>query len=74
MEQKILEILKKVFELDNIDMTLSQKNCEKWDSIGHLNLIVELETEFDISLEPEEIGEIKCYDDIVKLIKYKKEN
>lgn len=71
MEKKILDILMDVFELDMVDETCSQKNCEKWDSMGQLNLVAELEDQFDISLEPEEIGEMKCYDDIVKLIKSK---
>lgn len=71
MEKKILDILKDVFELDSVDETCSQKNCEAWDSMGQLNLVAELEDAFDISLEPEEIGEMKCYDDIVRLIKSK---
>lgn len=71
MEEKVLEILKNVFELETVDTTCSQTTCEKWDSMGVLNLVVELETEFDISLEPEEIGEMKCYDDIIRILKTK---
>ena len=71
MEEKILEILKNVFELETIDRTCSQATCEKWDSMGQLNLVVELETEFDISLEPEEIGEMKSFDDVLRVVKQK---
>ena len=71
MEKKVLEILKKLFELDTIDETCSQSTCEKWDSMGQLNLVVELESEFDVTLEPEEIGEMKCYDDIIRILKSK---
>lgn len=71
MEEKILEILKNVFELETADRTCSQATCGKWDSMGHLNLVVELETEFDVSLEPEEIGEMKSFEDIVKILKNK---
>lgn len=71
MEEKILEILKNVFELDFVDRTCSQTTCEKWDSMGQLNLVVELESEFDISLEPEEIGEMKCFEDVVRLVSSK---
>lgn len=71
MEQRILEILKSVFQVDDIDETCSQKNCEKWDSMNHLNLVVELEMEFGISLEPEEIARMQCYDDVVRVIKLK---
>jgi acyl carrier protein len=68
MEEKVLEILKNVFELEAVDTTCSQTNCEKWDSMGQLNLVVELESEFDITLEPEEIGEMKCFNDIIRIL------
>lgn len=71
MEEKILEILKNVFELETVDRTCSQTTCEKWDSMGQLNLVVELESEFDITLEPEEIAEMKSYNDVVKLVSAK---
>ena len=71
MEDRIIDVLKRTFNIDNIDNTCSQKTCEKWDSMGQLNLVVELEMEFDISLEPEEIGEMKCFDDIVRILKNK---
>lgn len=72
MEEKVLEILKNVFELETVDTTCSQQTCERWDSMGQLNLVVELESEFDVSLEPEEIGEMKSFDDIIKILKGKK--
>ena len=71
MEEKVLEILKNLFELDSVDETCSQETCEKWDSMGQLNLVVELESEFDLSLEPEEIGEMKSFDDIIRILKDK---
>lgn len=71
MEKKILDILKDVFELDSVDETCSQKTCEAWDSMGQLNLVAELEDAFDISLEPEEIGEMKCYGDIIRILSSK---
>lgn len=71
MEEKILEVLKTTFELDIVDTTCSQRTCEAWDSMGQLNLVAELEDTFDVSLEPEEIGVMKCYDDIVRILKEK---
>ena len=73
MEEKVLEILKNLFELDTVDETCSQETCEKWDSMGQLNLVVELESEFDVTLEPEEIGEMKCFKDIIRILKSKAE-
>lgn len=71
MEEKVLEILKNLFELDTVDETCSQTTCEKWDSMGQLNLVVELESEFDVTLEPEEIGEMKSFDDIIRILRSK---
>jgi len=71
MEEKVLEIIKDLFELDSVDETCSQTTCEKWDSMGQLNLVVELESEFDMTLEPEEIGEMKSYNDILKILQSK---
>lgn len=71
MEEIVLEILKDLFELDSVDQTCSQTTCEKWDSMGQLNLVVELESEFDVTLEPEEIGEMKSFKDIVRILKNK---
>ncbi len=71
MEEKVLEILKNLFELDTVDETCSQTTCEKWDSMGQLNLVVELESEFDVTLEPEEIGKMKSFNDIIRILKTK---
>ena len=71
MEEKVLEILKNLFELDTVDESCSQDNCEKWDSMGQLNLVVELESEFDVTLEPEEIAEMTSFEKIIKLLKAK---
>lgn len=71
MEEKVLEILKDLFELDTVDESCSQTTCEKWDSMGQLNLVVELESEFDVTLEPEEIGEMKSFNDIIRILKGK---
>lgn len=71
MEERILQIMKDVFGVDDIDRTVSQQNCAKWDSMAQLNLIVELETEFDVSFEPEEIGEMVSFDVVCKMVEKK---
>ena len=68
MEQRILDVLKETFELETVDTTCSQETCDAWDSMGQLNLVAELEDAFDVSLEPEEIGTMKSYNDIVRIL------
>ena len=71
MEEKVLEILKSVFELETVDKTCSQETCKKWDSLGQLNLIIELEDAFNVSFEPEEISEMRSYDAVLKFLQSK---
>ncbi len=72
MEEKVLEIMRTLFESETIDHSCSQRNCDKWDSMAQLNLVVELESEFGVSLEPEEIAEMTSFDAIIRLLKGKK--
>lgn len=71
MEEKVLEIMKSVFELDCVDTSCSQEDCEKWDSMGQLNLVVELESEFDVTLEPEEIAKMTSFEKVIQILKKK---
>lgn len=43
IEQRIISVMERVFKLTGLTADCSQQNCEKWDSLHHLNLIVELE-------------------------------
>lgn len=73
MDEKIIEIMKSVFNTDAITTETNQNNCEKWDSLHHLNLIVELEDAFDTEFEPEEIAEMKSVEAIEKIITSKQD-
>ncbi len=71
MEEKIIEILKEVLEIENVNAETSQANCGEWDSLHHLNLAVELESEFDVSLEPEEIAQMTSVKEIERILSAK---
>ena len=71
MEDRVLSVLRTVFKDNTIDATCSQKNCAAWDSMNHLNLVVELEMEFGVSLEPEEIASMVDFSEVVRVIKSK---
>ncbi len=58
-------------EVDKITDESSQLNLPEWDSLKHLNMIVELELEFDIDFEPSEIGEMKDLETIYHFINLK---
>ena len=69
MKERIKEVLKRVFELDEVKDDISQPTCIKWDSLNHLNLVVELEDEFGVSFEPEDIAEMKSLEAIEMKLK-----
>lgn len=72
MKQKIKEIAARVFETQVNDDT-NQDNCENWDSLRHLNFIIELETEFDVSFEPEEIAAMTSLSIVESMIQQKRQ-
>ena len=71
LEDKVLEIMRNVFELEDVSMDISQQNCERWDSLHHLTLASELEEEFDIELEPEEIAEMTDFSHVIVILETK---
>lgn len=71
IEEKVLEIMRETFEVDSVSTDISQKNCERWDSLRHLTLASELEDTFDIELEPEEIAEMTNFSRVVAMVKSK---
>jgi acyl carrier protein len=79
-ENKTSEILKQVqqvFKLAmgndvNVDIDTERDMVLEWDSLNHLNLIVELENSFDLGLSMEEIEEINSINDIMRLVASRK--
>lgn len=71
MEERILSVIRTVLGLEKADTIISHANCEKWDSMRHLNLIVALELEFGVEFEPEEIAEMKSFEIIKKFLEEK---
>ena len=57
MEEKVKKIFENEFKME-IDDTFNKFSTDKWDSFTHLDLIVALEQEFNISFTPNEIGSI----------------
>lgn len=71
MKERIIKVMNEVFDIDNANTETSQKNCDKWDSLNHLNLVLSLEEEFHISFEPEEIAQMKDFSSVEMMIKKK---
>jgi len=61
MQTRIHEVLSQVMgvPLSTVSDESSPDNTEGWDSVRHLNLVVAVESEFDVSLSPEDAMEMR---------------
>ncbi|MGY5876755.1 MAG: acyl carrier protein [Candidatus Thorarchaeota archaeon] len=67
---KLMGILAQVLllESENITDDIRRKDYEPWDSMAHLVLISEIENEFGIFFEDEEVIEIWTVADVKKAV------
>ncbi|TFG33116.1 acyl carrier protein [Candidatus Thorarchaeota archaeon] len=72
-DNKLLDILSRVFRIDQGEITdnLKRKDFEPWDSMAHLMLISEIENEFEIFFEDEEVVDIWTVGDLKKILNQK---
>lgn len=68
MENRIIEILSLVTKLSVDELTKSRTVEKLWDSYAMLEIVIALEDEFDISLEPDEIAQMTSVDNVINLI------
>lgn len=73
MNDKVRSIMANVFRTDiaNITEDLNQKDVNFWDSLRHLNLVIELEEKFNVSFEPEEISEMVTFKNVIHYLNQK---
>ncbi|MFW9788412.1 MAG: acyl carrier protein [Candidatus Thorarchaeota archaeon] len=69
-EDKLLEILSKILLLDKDQITddLRRKDFEPWDSMAHLIIVSEIENEFEMFFEDDEVVELWTVGDIKKVL------
>ncbi|GHV93176.1 hypothetical protein AGMMS50268_36790 [Spirochaetia bacterium] len=68
MREKIKVILKNILELDEVPEDISQEKCIEWDSIHHLQIIFQLESDFNVSFEPEDIIKMISLNEIENIL------
>lgn len=70
MEQKFLEFVAEIMELDLTDVNLDMKYKEGvWDSLMMLTLVMELEAEYGVSIPMEKVNEIKTLRNLFEIIR-----
>lgn len=70
MEQ-FLEFVAEVFEtnVNDISMETEYKKFEKWDSLMMMNLVMEVESEYGVTIPMEKFGDIKTLRDLYNFTK-----
>ena len=71
IELTIRQLMADIFNqpIDKITVESSQDNVDNWDSLKHLDLIVALEEEFEISIPIEEVGHLTSFKIIAVVVK-----
>ncbi len=69
MENRIKKVMSAVFEIPNIEISeaSTMDTIESWDSLKHMNLVIALEDEFQITIPDEEVGNLASFS-LIKLI------
>ncbi len=75
MPEKLQKIFENVFSINfPITEKTQREDVLTWDSINHLNLIVELEEEFACSFTAEEIEKLRSVSQILQKISFSTPN
>ncbi len=61
--EKYTEVFTRLFGIDKSAVQgLKYQDIEEWDSVGHMALITELENEFEIDMEADDIIDFESFD------------
>ncbi|MBR1431040.1 acyl carrier protein [Ruminococcus sp.] len=70
MEERFLQVVADSLEVevDEISMETAYKEYEPWDSMAMLNLLMDLEDEFDVSIPIEKVAGVKTLADVFNIV------
>ena len=69
---KLETLFKNTFNINDEDISkASQNNLKNWDSVNHMNLILAIEKEFDITLDNNDVIKLSDFKSCFQLIKNK---
>jgi acyl carrier protein len=73
MEIQIKQIMADLLDLDaeSVDESTTQDSTPTWDSLNHVNLIIALEQEFEVTFCPEEIEVMISFRDVLETLEKK---
>lgn len=71
IEQQVREIMAGLFALDASDIgsATALGTVEKWDSLGHVNLMMALEQAFGVKIKPADAMQMLTYGDVCEKLR-----
>jgi acyl carrier protein len=74
--EQVRDICADLFQVPaaQIAMASSPQTLERWDSVQHLNLVLQLEQQFGVPFEPEEMDRMTTIGGVVDLVASKLNN
>lgn len=71
MQNKIIELIARVLNVPVGDVTLETEigELDEWDSLRNVQIIAQLEKEFEVKITPDMIMDLEDVSDIISLIK-----
>lgn len=73
IKQTLNSVFRRVFDNDGITIfdEMTANDVEEWDSLAHINLIMEIEAEFSLKFTVDDIVDIKNVGEMIQLIENK---
>ncbi len=67
LEKRVCAVAARTFEVDfgSVAPELARGSLQAWDSIGHLNLMMDLEREFSVRFSTRQIEQLQSLTEIV---------
>ena len=69
VSKKVEHLILDILNIENLPPDASIENTEEWDSFAYLSIVFQLETEFDIKINQENINKFNSIENIVAEIK-----
>ncbi len=71
LEERLQTVFAQALDLEpGIDLgAIRYRNHQHWDSLGHMTLIVAMESEFEVEIGPDQLMQIDSFDTAVKVLR-----
>lgn len=67
---KYKELFEKIFDVEEDELeNLEYQGVDTWDSVGHIEMIVEIEDAFHITMKPEDMMDFLSYKKGIELLR-----